>query len=138
MLTNALTTSRAVRRHLSPLLGLIKPPDVCRSTGLGAKSIQPAMPSRKILSLALLAILATLVCLIQQQRATKARLQKQLAELQEQHAAQKMRQEEYRQRLEKIRHAPERLRLQRKPQGDHWLPGELDRLFNRPLPSDEA
>jgi hypothetical protein len=96
------------------------------------------LPRRRFL-LILLAMIATFACLILKQLATRARLQKQLSELQERHAAQMLRQEEHRQRLEKIRHEPARfLPRERPPQGDHWLPGELDRLRIGPLPAGEA
>jgi Tfp pilus assembly protein FimT len=96
------------------------------------------MRSRKKISLILLAVIATLACLILQQWAARARLQKQLAELQQQLTAQKVKHEEQRHRLQLIRLEWKPLRREERKQGDHWLPGELDRLRNRPLPAGEV
>jgi Flp pilus assembly protein TadB len=109
-------------------------------------SIQAVMLPRKRFFLPLLAVIAVVAGFALEQAATRARQQKQmekyLADLQQQLTVQKVKEEEYRNRIQFIRQGwedLESLRRKEQKQGDHWLPGELDRMHKgRPLPAGEA
>lgn len=107
------------------------------------RSIQAVMLTGKRLFLALLAvIMAAFACYLHEQAAARANQRKQIADLQQQLTAETARQKELRKKLQNMNEELERmehLRRENRKQGDHWLPGELDRMRNvSPKPEGEV
>jgi septal ring factor EnvC (AmiA/AmiB activator) len=97
---------------------------------------------RRLLLMLLAVVAAAFACYLHEQSAMKSQQRKELADLQQRLAAQIEQQKELNGRVQAMReelHRIENLRKGNRNEGDHWLPGELDRLRNdRHRPAGEA
>ena len=105
---------------------------LCHSTGFWAGGIELVMLPGRRFTLTLLAIMATAVaCSLIAQSAAMNRQRKQAAELQQRLSTQMARHELLRQQFQTMQEeldCMEHSRRNHRNEGDHWLPGELDRL----------
>jgi len=113
---------------------------LCHSTGFWAGGIELVMLPGRRFTLTLLAIMATAVaCSLIAQSAAMNRQRKQAAELQQRLSTQMARHELLRQQFQTMQEeldCMEHSRRNHRNEGDHWLPGELDRLrHDRPQPA---